>query len=101
MASLELRNGRLLALKTRYPNKTYMIVEIDPESGQWRNLSKLDALAKKMKKAGYGDNLEGLAVTSGGDLYVVSDNAMTGAVETRVPPPAEERTLFLHLPAAG
>jgi uncharacterized protein YjiK len=101
LTALELHQGRLLTLKTRYPDKDYWIVEIDPESGEWRDLVRLRDLAAQMHNAGYGDNLEGMAVTAGGELYMVSDNAMTGIIEDQLPELAEEKTLLLRIPAVG
>jgi uncharacterized protein YjiK len=99
LTALELHQGRLLTLKTRYPDKDYWIVEIDPESGEWRDLVRLRELAAQMHDAGYGDNLEGMAVTAGGELYMVSDNAMTGIIEDQLPELAKEKTLLLRIPA--
>jgi uncharacterized protein YjiK len=100
LTALELYQGRLLTLKTRYPDKDYWIVEIDPESGEWRDLVRLRDLAEQMHDAGYGDNLEGMAVTASGELYMVSDNAMTGIIEDQLPEAAREKTLLLRIPAA-
>jgi len=99
LTALEYEGGRLLALKTRYPGEEYELITVDPVTGEWSRVLGLTELARGLEKQGWGNNLEGVAVTDAGDLYMVSDNAVTGVARTSAPPPGDERTLLLRLPA--
>jgi hypothetical protein len=100
LTGLELRDGRLVGLKTRYPGEEYQIVEIDPASGEWSVLMDITELARALEEEGWGNNLEGVAIGPGGDLFMISDNAVTDISRTPEPPPGRDRTLLLRLPAA-
>ncbi|MBD3853834.1 MAG: hypothetical protein IFJ96_03555 [Acidobacteria bacterium] len=47
---------------------------------------------------GWSNNVEAIAVTGDGALWLVSDNAVTGIIDDDLPPPAESRTLLLRIP---
>jgi|GEM_PF-2505771 len=98
LSSLELWHGRLLALKTRYPGEEYLVIEVDPESGRWWPTCDLTAIARQLAAEGWSNNLEGLALSDTGDLFLVSDNAVTWDAAPGGPPPARDRTLFLRVP---
>jgi len=98
LTALELCGGRLLALKTRYPGEEYVLLEIDPSSGDWWEVFDLTELARALPAEGWGNNLEGMAVGLDGRLYLVSDNAATDTVSDPLPPPTTERTALLGLP---
>lgn len=98
LSALELWRGRIFALKTRYPGEEYLVVEVDPESGRWWPTCDLTALARRLAAEGWSNNLEGLALTADGDLFLVSDNAVTWDAAPGGPPPARERTLLLRVP---
>lgn len=101
LTGLVLDDDRLLALKTQYPGERYQLIEIDPINGRWRVVLDLTEYARAIEREGYGNNLEGLALTANGDLYLISDNAETGITDDPYPPPAKERTLFVRLPGTG
>jgi hypothetical protein len=98
LSALELWRGRLLALKTRYPGEEYLVVEVDPENGRWWPLCDLTDLARRLAAEGWSNNLEGLALDDDGNLFLVSDNAVTWDAAPGGPPPARERTLLLRVP---
>jgi hypothetical protein len=98
LTSLELWQGRLLALKTQYPGKRYQLVVIDPVSGDWQMLLDLTELLRSVTGGGWGNNVEGLTITSDGSLYLVGDNAMTLKVDDLEPPPTGELTLLMRIP---
>jgi len=100
LTALEFKSGRLLALKTRYPGEEYEVIAVDPVTGEWSIVLELTELARGPEKQGWGNNPEGLAVTDAGDLYMISDNAVTDVARTPLPPLGDERTLLLRLPAA-
>ena len=106
LTGLQFWNGRLLALKTRYPGERYEVVVVDRETGDLTTVIDMTELLNGVRDQGWGNNIEGLTVTEDGALWLVSDNAMTDRVESLNPPPAREKTLLmrlppLHLPALG
>ncbi len=98
LTALEMWQGRLLALKTQYPGGQYQVIAIDPETGSWRVVLELTELLRSLEREGWNNNIEGLAVTSDGSLYIVSDNKVSGVTDEPVPPPADQRTLLLRIP---
>jgi uncharacterized protein YjiK len=98
LTALELCDGRLLALKTRFPGEEYVLLEIDPSTGDWWEFLDLTELARGVTADGWGNNLEGMAVALDGRLYLVSDNAVTDIVSAALPPPTSERAVLLSLP---
>jgi uncharacterized protein YjiK len=97
LTGLHFDNGRLLALETSYPGFEYRILSIDPEDGSHRVLQDITELSRSLAKRGYDNNLEGLVLASDGDLYLVSDNEVTGVIDAELPPPCERKTLLLRL----
>jgi hypothetical protein len=98
LSALELWQGRLLALKTQYPDKRYELISIDPDTGEWEVVLEMTELLRSVASGGWGNNVEGLAVTADGTIYLVGDNAVTGRVDAPDPPLAEELTLLLRIP---
>ncbi len=95
---LNFAEGRLLALKTSFPSFEYQIVAIDPTDGSVRLVQDLTAKSRSLAEQGFSNNLEGMVVGGGGELYIVSDNRDGAIVFGRVPPKVESRTLLLKLP---
>lgn len=91
-------NGRLLALKTRYPGERYEVVVIDGETGNLTTVLDMTDLLIGVREQGWGNNVEGMTVTGDGTLWLVSDNAMTDGARTPKPPPADDKTLLMRLP---
>lgn len=101
LTALEVYDGALLALMSKFPGRRYHLVEIDLESATISELLDLTGLASRARAAGYGDNLEGLAVDRSGALWLLSDNAMTGTIDDPSPPVAEELTMLVRAPLAA
>jgi len=89
---------RLIALRTQYPGERYEVVAIDLATGAARVILDLTTLLRELEGRGWGNNVEGVAVTRDGALWLVSDNAVTGRVDDPAPPLAESRTLLLRIP---
>ena len=89
---------RLIALKTQYPGERYEVVAVDLATGAARVILDLTVLLRALEKEGWSNNVEGLAVTGDGALWLVSDNAVTGIVDDSTPPPSGSRTLLLRIP---
>ncbi len=94
-------NGRLIALKTQYPGECYEIVAVDLESGATEVLLELTDLLRSLEAEGWSNNVEGLAVTPDGALWLVADNAVTGVIDDPLPPSIDVRTLLLRIPLGG
>jgi hypothetical protein len=93
--------GRLLALKTQFPGERYEIVTVDLTSGATEVLLELTDLLRSLGAEGWSNNVEGMAVTSDGALWLVADNAVTGVIDDPLPPAIDVRTLLLRIPASG
>jgi hypothetical protein len=92
-------DGVLLALKTQYPGERYAIIEIDPATGSWQTRIDLTDFGRGVSDRGFDNNLEGMTLAGGGDLYLVSDNAVTDLIDDPTPPLGGKRSLFVRLPA--
>jgi len=101
LTGLELWRGELLALKTQYPGERYELIAIDPASGASRTVLELTDLLRSVRREGWHNNVEGLAVTADGTLWLVSDNAWTLVVDDPEPPRSHEKTLFMRIPPAS
>jgi hypothetical protein len=51
-----------------------------------------------LAREGWSNNVEGIAVSGDGSLWMVADNAVTGVIDDQVPPPGESGTLLLRIP---
>jgi hypothetical protein len=89
---------RMIALKTQYPGERYEVVTIDLTTGAALVVLDLTELLRALEKEGWSNNVEAIAVTGDGALWLVSDNAVTGIIDDPLPPPAESRTLLLRIP---
>ena len=98
LTGLQFWNGRLLALKTRYPGERYEVVVIDRESGSLTTVLDMTELLMRVEDEGWGNNIEGVTVTEDGALWLISDNAMTDRAETLKPAPARAKTLLMRIP---
>jgi DNA-binding beta-propeller fold protein YncE len=98
LTGLELWHGQLLALRTKFPGERYEIIAIDPRRGTWRVHEDLTEILRSARSRGWGNNVEGIAVTDDGTLYLVSDNAVTLVADADEPTLTGERTLFLRIP---
>lgn len=98
LTGLELWQGELLALKTQFPGERYELIAIDPASGASRTVVELTELLRAVRREGWHNNVEGLAVSSDGTLWLVSDNAWTLAIDEPEPPRSHEKTLLLRIP---
>jgi len=92
---------RLLALKTQFPGERYQVVMIDPKSGEWKVVLELTEILRSLEEEGWSNNVEGIAVTSDGALWLVADNAVTGVIDEPLPPRTDQRTLLLRIPLGG
>ena len=89
---------RMIALRTQYPGERYEVVVVDIATGAARVMLDLTVLLRALEKEGWSNNVEGIAVTGDGALWLVSDNAVTGIVDDPLPPSSGSRTLLLRIP---
>ncbi len=89
---------RMIALKTQYPGERYEVVTVDLTTGAALVVLDLTEFLRALEKEGWSNNVEAIAVTGDGALWLVSDNAVTGIIDDPLPPPAESRTLLLRIP---
>jgi hypothetical protein len=90
--------GRLIALRTQFPGMRYQVVAVDLQTGNTVVLLDPTKLLRRLARQGWSNNVEGIAVSGDGSLWLVADNAVTGVIDEVVPPPGESRTLLLRLP---
>ena len=57
-------------------------------------------LLRAVREDGWNNNVEGLAVTDDGTLWMVSDNAWTQIIDDATPAVADEGTLLIRIPLA-
>ncbi|MEN8164393.1 MAG: esterase-like activity of phytase family protein [Acidobacteriota bacterium] len=98
LTGLQFWNGRLLALKTRYPGERYEVVVIDRETGNLTTVLDMTELLMRVQDEGWGNNIEGVTVTEDGALWLISDNAMTDRAKGPKPPPGRHKTLLMRIP---
>jgi hypothetical protein len=92
---------RMIALKTQYPGERYEVVTVDLGTGATVVVLDVTELLRSLAKKGWSNNVEGIALTDDGALWLVSDNAVTGIIDDPLPPVAESRTLLLRIPATA
>jgi hypothetical protein len=90
--------GGLIGLRTQFPGMRYEIVTLDLETGDTAVLLDPTKLLRMLAREGWSNNVEGIAVSGDGSLWLVADNAVTGIIDDPVPPPGESYTLLLRLP---
>lgn len=98
LAGLEMWDGRLLGLKTQFPGERYEVVEIDLERGVTHRLLDMTTLLRSVRADGWGNNVEGIAVTPDGTLWLIGDNAATDGAQGEVPGRADDRSLLVRIP---
>ncbi len=91
-------DGELLGLKTQYPGERYEIVEIDRAAGAVEVVQDLTEYLRGVRAAGWGNNVEGIAIDPDGSLWLIGDNAVTGVIDDPYPPETDERALLLRIP---
>lgn len=77
------------------------MIAIDPDSRTWESVLDLTDALRSVTEDGWGNNVEGIAVSNDGTLYLVSDNAVTGVIDDPEPPLTDERTLLMRIPVEG
>lgn len=90
--------GELIALKTQFPGERYEVVSVDLQTGDTVVLLDSTKLLRMLAREGWSNNVEGIAVSGDGSLWMVADNAVTGVIDDQVPPPGESGTLLLRIP---
>ncbi len=100
LTGLAWRGDRLLGLKTQYPGERYQVVEIDQSTGATTLVQDLTDLVRSVHDGGWGTNVEGIAVTDDGALWLIGDNAVTGVIDDPYPPPTDEKALLMRIPRA-
>jgi hypothetical protein len=100
LTGLELWQEELLALKTQFPGERYEVVAIDPDTGSTRTVLEMTDLLRSVRREGWHNNVEGIAVTADGALWLVSDNDWTGVIDDPIPGRASEKTLLMRVPPA-
>jgi hypothetical protein len=93
--------NRLIGLKTQYPGERYEIVAVDLATGATEVVLELTELLRSLGGRGWSNNVEGLAVSGDGALWLVADNAVTGVIDDPLPPSIDVRTLLLRIPPRG
>ena len=100
LTGLAWMDGKLLGLKTQYPGERYEIVEIDRLSGSFEVVQDLTDYLRGVRKKGWGNNVEGIAIDDDGALWLIGDNAVTGVIDEEYPPETDERALLVRIPRA-
>jgi len=93
--------GGLIALRTQYPGMRYEVVTVDLETGDTAVLLDPTKLLRLLAREGWSNNVEGIAVSGDGSLWLVADNAVTGVIDEPLPPLGESSTLLLRIPPAN
>ena len=93
--------GQLIALRTQFPGERYEVVSINVLTGAATVVLDLTELLRSLVLEGWGNNVEGIAVADDGALWLVADNAVTGVINERVPPPTDQLTLLVRVPVAA
>ena len=60
----------MIALKTQYPGERYEVVAVDLATGAARVMLDLTVLLRALEKEGWSNNVEGIAVTRDGALWL-------------------------------
>ncbi len=98
LAGLTLDHNRLVGIKSQYPGEQYQLVGIDPVSGTTTLIEDITDFGRSLRPKGYGNNLEGITIGFGDQLFLVVDNADTWARRGEMPPAAEDETAFISIP---
>jgi hypothetical protein len=98
LTGLAWMDGRLLGLKTQYPGERYEVVEIDRIGGTFEVVQDLTEYLRGVRAAGWGNNVEGIAIGPDGALWLIGDNAVTGVIDDPYPPETDEKALLVRIP---
>jgi hypothetical protein len=79
----------------------YEVVSVDRETGDTRVLLDPTRLLRLLAREGWSNNVEGIAVSGDGSLWLVADNAVTGVIDEPLPPPGDSHTLLLRIPPSN
>ncbi len=90
--------GELIALRTQFPGMRYEVVTVDLLTGDTVVLLDPTKLLRRLAREGWSNNVEGIAVSGDGSLWLVADNAVTGVIDEPLPPRGESHTLLLRIP---
>ena len=90
--------GGLIALRTQFPGMRYEVVTLDLQTGDTTVLLDPTKLLRMLAREGWSNNVEGIAVSGDGSLWLVADNAVTGVIDNPLPPPGDTHTLLLRIP---
>jgi hypothetical protein len=90
--------GELIALRTQFPGLRYEVVTVDLDTGDTEVLLNPTRLLRILAREGWSNNVEGIAVSGDGSLWLVADNAVTGVVDDPLPPRGDWHTLLLRIP---
>ena len=93
--------GGLIALRTQYPGMRYEVVTVDLQTGDTTVLLDPTKLLRLLAREGWSNNVEGIAVSGDGSLWLVADNAVTGVIDEPLPPLGDSSTLLLRIPPAN
>ena len=88
----------LIALRTQFPGMRYEVVTVDLLTGDTVVLLDPTKLLRRLAREGWSNNVEGIAVSGDGSLWLVADNAVTGVIDEPLPPRGESHTLLLRIP---
>ena len=91
----------MIALKTKFPGMRYEVVTVDLQTGDTAVLLDPTKLLRLLAREGWSNNVEGIAVSGDGSLWLVADNAVTGVINDPLPPPGESHTLLLRIPPSN
>jgi hypothetical protein len=91
-------NEQMIALRTQFPGMRYEVVALDLQTGDTVVLLNPTRLLRLLAREGWSNNVEGIAVSGDGSLWLVADNAVTGVIDDPQPPPGDSHTLLLRIP---
>jgi hypothetical protein len=92
---------QFIALRTQFPGYRYEVVTVDLETGDTEVLLNPTSLLRLLAREGWSNNVEGIAVSGDGSLWLVADNAVTGEIDEPLPPPGASGTLLLRIPSTN
>lgn len=98
LTGLAWNGDRLLGLKTQYPGERYEIVDIDRMAGSFEVVQDLTDYLRGVRAAGWGNNVEGIAIDADGSLWLIGDNAVTGIIDEPYPSRTDEKALLVRIP---
>ncbi len=67
-------------------------------SGEIELVQDLTEYLRGVRAAGWGNNVEGIAIDQDGALWLIGDNAVSGVIDDPYPPETDERALLVRIP---